>query len=110
MIKSGLAVVTGLILLSGCAGQQARSGVDGATSGTVVNTGTYPNLNIKPQTAAPQLTPEQVAASKAELAATRDGARAAAGADASPASTEELRSLARSHGDETLKVIQTPAQ
>lgn len=109
-MKSMFAAVMGVVLVSGCAGQQTQSAIDGANSSTIVNTGTYPNLNIKPQTAAAQLTPEQAAASKAELAATRDGARTASGADANAASTNELRNLARSHGDETLRIIETPAQ
>lgn len=72
------------------------------------DTGTYPNLNIPPQSAAPQLTDEQKAAKLASLHAAqgRQGAKASAVADNSAAMT----TLARKHGDDTLKAIERECQ
>lgn len=68
------------------------------------DTGTYPNLNIRPTAAAPQFTEEQKAAKLADLQAAqrRQGAKAGAGGGNSAAMTV----LARKHGDDTLKAIE----
>ncbi|SUU90161.1 hypothetical protein EDC40_105380 [Aminobacter aminovorans] len=68
------------------------------------DTGTYPNLNIAPKVAAAQFTEDQKAAKLAELQAAkqRQGAKAGTGGGNSAAMT----TLARKHGDDTLKAIE----
>lgn len=68
------------------------------------DTGTYPNLNIAPKVAASQFTEDQKAAKLAALqgAKQRQGGRAGAAAAESGAMT----TLARKHGEDTLKAIE----
>lgn len=94
----GTAMLLGLAL-AGCAqplneptGSQAR------------DTGTYPNLNIKPGVAAQQLTPEQTAAAQAQLRASQQAN--ASGPAAGPNDEAALRKLAAGHGKEALDVIE----
>jgi len=69
------------------------------------DTGTFPNLNIKPQVAAPQFTEEEKNAKLAELKA--DGnAQAAKGGGPRVANQAALKDLAKKHGDDTLKQIE----
>lgn len=70
------------------------------------DTGTYPNLNIAPQQAAPQFTDAEaqakLAALKAEGQAAQDPARAkGAGNDGAA-----LKALAKNHGKDALKQIE----
>lgn len=86
----------------GCAGSDKNAvAVDGRGAR---DTGTYPNLNIAPQVAAPQFTEEQKAAKLAELRAAqqRQGAKGSGGA----ADEKAMTTLARQHGPEALKAIQ----
>ncbi|ODT56450.1 MAG: hypothetical protein ABS59_01015 [Methylobacterium sp. SCN 67-24] len=68
------------------------------------DTGTYPNLNIAPQVAAPQFTEEQKASKLAQLhtAQKRQGGPGSAAA----ASESDMTTLARQHGADTLKAIE----
>ncbi|WP_269929926.1 hypothetical protein [Aminobacter sp. HY435] len=90
------------------AGCSSTSTVDTAplASGTrgAQDTGTYPNLNIAPKVAAPQFTEDQKAAKLAALqgARQRQGGRAGAAASDPGAMT----TLARKHGEDTLKAIE----
>ncbi|WP_292300520.1 hypothetical protein [Mesorhizobium sp.] len=71
------------------------------------DTGSYPNLNIRPQVAAKQLSKEETAARLGELKAEQQ-AQLAKGGSAKPApDTAALSTLARTHGDDTLKQIET---
>lgn len=68
------------------------------------DTGTYPNLNIAPKVAAPQLTDDQKTAKLAELEAAKrrqGGKGVVAGGD-----SKAMTTLAREHGADTLKAIQ----
>ncbi len=87
-------------LATGC--QQARN--DPSTSGAI-DTGTYPNLNIKPGVANAQITAEQSNAAKAEL----NGAAAKnANRDASvPRDEAYLKRLAAQHDKEALRKIES---
>jgi len=68
--------------------------------------GTYPNLNVAPAAAAPQISEQEKTAETADLRAKRaalarrDGATDAAGGE------RELRDLATGHGDAVLKEIE----
>lgn len=91
-----LAVV---LMTAGC--QQARN--DPSASGAL-DTGTYPNLNVKPGVANQQLSAEETAAAKAELAGT-----AAANAGRNPAVPRDeayLKRLAAQHDKEALRKIE----
>lgn len=73
-----------------------------------IDTGTFPNLNVAPGTAAAQLTPGESAAKLAELGAKRSIAQAGPATD--PATEAEkvrrLKKLALTHADDTLKAIE----
>lgn len=70
-----------------------------------VNTGNYPNLNIKPGVAADQFTPEERAAKGQELKSAQTAAVRSGG---SPPANEQaaLTSLSRTHGKKTLDEIE----
>ncbi|CDX12127.1 conserved hypothetical protein [Mesorhizobium sp. ORS 3324] len=70
------------------------------------DTGSYPNLNIKPQVAAKQLSKEETAAKLGELKADQQAQLAKGGSAKTPASTTALNTLARTHGNDTLKQIE----
>lgn len=76
------------------------------SSGEPKNTGTFPNLNIPPQSAAPQISAQQKAARLAELRAARSGQTAPPGAAGTAASKARLKKLASSHATEALKEIE----
>jgi hypothetical protein len=86
--------------LAGC------STPDDPNSGAV-NTGAYPNLNIKPGVAATQLTPEEREAKAAELKGAQQG-QVAQGQAVKPSSDEaQLRKLAATHSQQTLDEIES---
>jgi hypothetical protein len=76
------------------------------SSGEPKNTGTFPNLNIPPQSAAQQISAQQKAARLAELRAARSGQTAPPGAAGTIASKARLKKLASSHAAEALKEIE----
>jgi hypothetical protein len=74
------------------------------------NSGRYPNLNVTPGTAAPQITPEEKAAMLKELQAKQKGVADAA-AKAKPADqVEALRELGARHGADALKEIEEKSE
>jgi hypothetical protein len=76
------------------------------SSGEPRNTGTFPNLNIPPQSAAAQIGAQQKAARLAELNAARSGQKAPPGAAGTSASKARLKKLASTHATEALKEIE----
>jgi len=72
------------------------------------NTGTYPNLNIKPGTATTQLSQEERDAAVASLKGASAGQAAAGKGAGTTASEAELRQLGATHSDQTLKEICAP--
>ncbi len=92
------------LLASGCSSTNSTAAAQAGGRGAQ-DTGTYPNLNIAPQVAAPQFTEDQKAAKLAELhsAQQRQGPSGAAGAAANSAT---MTTLAREHGADTLKAIE----
>ena len=68
--------------------------------------GTYPNLNVPPAAAAPQISAEQKAAETEGLRARREQLAAQAGQRGVSDDAEALRRLAGRHGEETLKEIE----
>lgn len=74
-----------------------------STTGAV-DTGTYPNLNIKPGVANSQLTPAQTAAKAAELRAAQKGNSTQASPP--PDDILLLRKIGQSHAKEALQEIE----
>jgi hypothetical protein len=105
-----MAIVVALLAPAGCAGGDA-AGRGPQTSSAAVglqgpkDTGTYPNLNIPPKSAAPQLTADQTRAKLAELKADQSG-QSSPGAAPSPSDASTLSTLARTHAGDTLKSIE----
>ena len=94
-----------LLAAGGCASSDTGSattvaGVDGPK-----DTGSYPNLNIPPQVAAQQLTPEERNAKLAQLKSSQQ-AQLGKGGKVQGTSPAALNTLAKNHGDETLKQIE----
>ncbi|KQU99830.1 hypothetical protein ASD12_18905 [Mesorhizobium sp. Root102] len=94
------------IVLMGIAGCSSTDGPTSVAAGTgPKDTGTFPNLNIKPQVAAPQFTEAEKNARLAQLKADKN-AQAAKGGGPKVANQATLTDLAKKHGDETLKQIE----
>jgi hypothetical protein len=94
------------IVLMGIAGCSSTDGPTSVAAGTgPKDTGTFPNLNIKPQVAAPQFTEAEKNARLAQLKADKN-AQAAKGGGPKVANQAALTDLAKKHGDETLKQIE----
>ncbi|MFD1986625.1 hypothetical protein ACFSOZ_29770 [Mesorhizobium newzealandense] len=94
------------IVLLGIAGCSSTSGTTSVAAGTgPKDTGTFPNLNIKPQVAAPQFTDAEKNAKLAQLKAD-ESAQGAKNASPDVADQAALTDLAKKHGDETLKQIE----
>jgi hypothetical protein len=97
---------------AGCAsnieeGVGPPSTVPSITGSGPKNTGTYPNLNIRPQAAAPQLSPAEQEATLAGLQSSGNRAKAGANVDTmSPEDLERLRRLQADQGNEVLSEIE----
>lgn len=103
----GLAQATlfaSLLALGACSSTQPT-----ANPGAI-NTGTFPNLNIPPQSAAAQITPAEKAALLGELGAAKNAQTAAGGGPAPTANPVLLKKLAAKHGEEALEEIEGEAQ
>ncbi|KRB14117.1 hypothetical protein ASD99_12865 [Mesorhizobium sp. Root695] len=104
--RIGAAIVLMAIVLMGIAGCSSTDGPTSVAAGTgPKDTGTFPNLNIKPQVAAPQFTEAEKNARLAQLKADKN-AQAAKGGGPKVANQATLTDLAKKHGDETLKQIE----
>lgn len=94
------------IVLMGIAGCSSTNGPTPVAAGKgPKDTGTFPNLNIKPQVAAPQFTEAEKNAKLAQLKAD-ETSQAAKGGGPEVANQAALTDLAKKHGDETLKQIE----
>ena len=101
--------------LSGCGSATIERGrADGfddaglrrRSTGAPKDTGTFPNLNIKPQVATTQITPEEKQAQIEALHAAQQDQAATAAASKAPTNPVLLRKLAATHADEALKEIE----
>lgn len=70
------------------------------------DTGSYPNLNIKPEAAAQQFSDTEKATKLSELQADKARAAASPGVTTQAANSAELGKLAATHADDTLKQIE----
>lgn len=99
-----------LLAPAGCAGGGAtNSGPQVSSSAADMqgpkDTGAFPNLNIPPKSAAPQLTADQTKAKLAQLKAVQTS-QAAPRAAPPPSDAATLNTLAKTHGGKTLKSIE----
>lgn len=94
-----------LLALAGCGGGSTIEEAVPVSQGPR-DTGSYPNLNIKPQVAAQQFTDAEKDAKLAELKADRARAAASPGATTEAADAKALDKLAASHASDTLKQIE----
>lgn len=107
-----IAAAAGLAMLSGCASSPSGSAASSATHASGANvvgprdTGSYPNLNIRPGQAAPQFTDDEAKAKLAALEAERKAARNPGRAAGARSDSAALRKLAASHGRDTLREIE----
>lgn len=117
MRRVALALVSLAPLISGCGTATIEDAVpqsalnqppapaasEAPSAATFSQPGDYPNLNIVPRPAAPQLTEGEVEAKAAELRMRREqlSGGSAAGGDR----TAELRRLAAGHADDALRQI-----
>jgi len=86
-------------LLAGCANQANEPSSTGA-----VDTGTYPNLNVRPGVANEQLTTAETASKSAELRAAQQAN--SAGSAPPPNDVPLLRKIGQTHGKEALQEIE----
>ncbi|WP_256750690.1 hypothetical protein [Mesorhizobium sp. Mes31] len=94
------------IILLGTAGCSSTNGPEPVAAGMgPKDTGTFPNLNIKPQVAAPQFTEAERNAKLAQLKAD-ENAQGAKGGGPKVTDQAALKDLAKKHGGETLKQIE----
>jgi hypothetical protein len=96
-----LSLVLGVVT-AGCASREpAAVGQAGAR-----NTGTFPNLNVPPKTAAEQLSSEQTSADTAALKAAGEANAAQATSPSGQTDPATLRKLGATHAEEALKAIE----
>jgi hypothetical protein len=87
--------------------ETAPAPVEAASAGAAKNTGVYPNLNIAPQAANEQISPEEKAAQIAAMQAAKSShAAKAASARKGTADPNALRVLAKTHAADALKKIE----
>lgn len=98
-------MLIGAGLMAGCASSTTSAVTPGVPQAGPLDTGTYPNLNVRPDVAATQITDDD----KARLTGRLEAAQSIQTASGSGAGTtgdpQHLQKLAAEHGDETLKAI-----
>ncbi len=95
-----LGAACAIVALAGCGGGPQTS-VPGA-----IDTGTFPNLNIPPQSAAEPISAGEKAAMYGQIGAAHNSQAQAANASAPHANPLLLKKIANDHGKETLKQIE----
>ncbi|UVK45669.1 hypothetical protein BPNPMPFG_001225 [Mesorhizobium sp. AR07] len=101
--RIGAAIV--LLGIAACSSTNTSGPTPVAAGTGPKDTGTFPNLNIKPQVAAAQFTDAEKNAKLAQLKAD-ENAQVAKNADPGVTDQAALTDLAKKHGDETLKQIE----
>jgi protein-disulfide isomerase-like protein with CxxC motif len=99
------AVLAAGLAVAGCGGGSAAGEAVPVAQGAR-DTGTYPNLNIKPEVAAQQFTDAERDAKLKELKAVRDRAAASPGVTTEAADAAALDKLAKNHAGDALKQIE----
>jgi Spy/CpxP family protein refolding chaperone len=106
-----VAILAGAPALSACASGTVEQSVPTASAGGEVqgegrNTGTFPNLNVPPNVAAEQLTPEQKQTKLAQLEADKRRLAAEGASARSTVDAAQLKTLGETHAQEALKSIE----
>lgn len=101
--RIGAAIV--LLGIAGCSSSNTSGPTPIAVDAGPKDTGSFPNLNIKPQVAAPQFTPDESKAKLAELKAA-ENAQGAKGGGVAAGNPAALTDLAKKHGPQTLEQIE----
>jgi hypothetical protein len=91
--------------IAGCSSTDTSGPTPVSMTAGAKDTGTFPNLNIKPEVAAPQLTQAETDAKLAQLKAAKN-AQAAKGGAPKVGNQAALATLAKRHGADTLKQIE----
>lgn len=94
-----------LLALGGCGGGNTIDNAVPVAQGAR-DTGSFPNLNIKPEVAAQQFTDAERTAKLSELQSEKAQAVASPGATTEAADNAELGKLAATHAGDTLKEIE----
>jgi hypothetical protein len=97
--------IAALLALSGCGGASTIEDAVPVSQGAR-DTGSYPNLNIKPEVAAEQFTDAEKNAKLGALKAEQANAMASPGPTTEAADAVTLGQLATSHAGDTLKQIE----
>lgn len=98
-------VAMGLAALGGCASSSADT-MTGMNERGAIDTGTYPNLNIPPESAADPITPADKRQMYQKLGAARKTQAANAKATKPQANAALLKRLAEEHASDTLAAIE----
>lgn len=85
---------------------QAAAPAEAAPAERPPTAGTYPNLNVTPTAAAPQITAQQKSAETADLRAKREALARQDGKTNAGSEERDLRALAKDHGKAALKEIE----
>jgi hypothetical protein len=101
-LLAGLAVCA---LLAGCATQAATPVAMAPPTGPV-DTGTFPNLNVPPDVAAPTISDEEKAGLEGRLSGARSRQAQSGRGARPPVDQARLRRLAQRHGEDTLREIE----
>ena len=101
-----LGAVGALLALGGCGGGNTIEDAVPVAQGPR-DTGSYPNLNIKPQVAAEQFTDTETSAKLGQLKSDQAQAAASPGVTTEAADGAALNKLAVNHASETLKQIES---
>ena len=100
-----VAIALAGLALAGCGGGSTIEDAVPVAQGAR-DTGSYPNLNIKPEVAAEQFTDAEKNAKLSELKADRDQAVASTSGGAAKNDAAALGNLAKNHASDTLKQIE----
>jgi hypothetical protein len=101
------AAIFGSLAVAGCSSTRNQNAValsDGPVTGPK-DTGSFPNLNLRPQNAATQFTEDEKNAKLAQLTAAKSTAQANPGDTTAAADAAQLDSLKANHAKDALKQI-----
>ena len=104
-IFAAVSVLALAAVLAACATPPDEPMPLGPVSGPI-DTGTYPNLNVAPQTAAAPITDEDKESLKGRLAGAQSRQQSAGRGAGTKGNSARLKKLADDQGAETLKAIQ----
>jgi hypothetical protein len=102
---TALLMALALAAPAGCASSQTGP-LAGLNTRGPIDTGTYPNLNVPPESAAAPITTEDRAALDGSIGAARRTLAANGGATAPQSDQAYLKKLAADHGKDTLAEIE----